>query len=417
MAKKVKKKQGVPTSSSDPRLAQYLADPGLRSKLSVRLLSPEQRTQREHNADPYYKPVQAAVRAKYDEPISQVKDAIAKSGVQQQRIGSYFDQYQQALKDAAARNGQEQAAAVQNVAGMAASLAALSGQQNQAQSQAMGADAQARGATVDPGVAKVAADANLLRNALGNTDAATLATQGVNNQKALGGQVAAVSGQKAIALQDEATRGSGIEKELRKLMEERGAYGNQIRGELQDADYKRTLEAKAFGLDQAKLDAQVRDQAQRRIISRKNTSVQQQNADANTYRAHHPKPGKKPKPTKGLGSLTPEQEQTYVKQIQALSKSIRTGGGTRRQAIAEGPHSPQVNETLANAANDLAKLGYISPANVKALQKIGIHAGQFPRSKQKASKQGTTPNQTAGDLLKGIGDAVIGLPSKPKADA
>lgn len=142
----------------------------------------------------------------------------------------------------------------------------------------------------------------------------------------------------------------------------------------------------------------------------------QQNADTNSYRAHHPAKGKGGKPTSGPGSLTTAQESRLVQQV-------KNAKAAARQALTAKPKNPgdppltstQVRALLAagqvdgrkydsdviNAAfdllpTDLGGRGALSHPNVVALRRMGIHARRyFPvigRPKKKIG--GMTEKQT-----------------------
>lgn len=428
MAKKVKKKPtGPPVSSTDARLPKYLADPALRSRLREGLLSPTQRREREQNADPYFKPVQAAARTRYSAPKAQVQDAIRQTGVQATRTNDYYDIYQRELAAARDRQQAQQAAAAQGVAGLAQGLAQLSTQQNAAQGQSMAADAASRGAQVDPTTGKAAADANLLRNALGNLSSSTLTTQGVNNNAAMETRVAGVSGQKARALEDNAAVKRRQEKELAALFDDEAAFKVQTRQDLIGADHKAALEAKAFGLDAVTkvnpatgLPYDINPATGRPYVKPLTPGEQGQKDRNDFFRKHgyYPptgppkaaKPPKKVKPKNGLGSRTKADEGSLIAAINDGADRIRSGAMSRQDLASKGKGTPEQNRALANAANDMARLGYLSPANVRALQRLGVHVAGFPRSKAEAKKAGTLPKKLigakVGEALKGIGTTV-----------
>lgn len=417
MAKKksTKKPLGPPTSADPARLAKWLANPGLRSKLDDSLLSPAQRQQRQVARDPYHKVIESMTQQKFGQPVTDLKQAQTTQDQRTQNVGDWFAQYQAELARSRSRQQELQQGAVQSVDARTQSFASMNNQGAQQDQAAMQADAATRGATVGAQVPVVAQQANTVREALGKQSANTLATQGVSNDAAASGALAAAVGEAALAKQGEQAKRSSLDAELRNMLKERDAYKIEARSSLADADQKAILEAKAFGLDVDQAAVKRRDQEQRRIETRRANRAREATAaeNAETARINAMKPPKKtkgPKPTKGLGSLTKEQEQKYTTAITSATKAIQNGEKDRRFFAASGPYAPKVNSALANAANDMAKLGYLSPANVRALRALGVHVASFPRSKDAARKAGTLPSQAAGDKLKQIGGGVLGLP-------
>lgn len=418
--KPAKKRLGLPTRKDPVRLQKWLANPGLRSKLDDSLLSPEQRKQREIARDPYYKTVQSLATQKYGGAIGELQGAQRVSDQAQRNVSDWFGQYQREL--AASRDRQQalQQQAAGDVAARAQSMVDMSAGVNQGLQNAASADAAVRGAQVGAEPARAGADANSVRGALGQLAANTLTTQGVSNNSAMEGLLAAAVGEAALAKQREQGNRSDIDRQLRELLRERDAFKVSARGDLVDADRKAELEAKAFGLDVSKVVAQRRDQEQRRIETRRSNrsreEIARRNAETARINATKPKAPKKGKPKSGLGSRTKADVQSFVKDINAATKAIQ--GGTKRTEIlnAPGGRTPAERKAIANAANDMAKLGYLSPANVRALRAIGVNVGGFPRSKEQARKAGTLPAQQVGQVLEGIGGAVGGLLTKPAED-
>lgn len=238
MAKKIMK-AAVPLEQrfrQEPGLlAKYLADPGLRSQLPDKFLTPAQRQQRTIARDPYHKPVQAAATQQFGGAIDRLQQT-------QRNAGDWFKQYQDELGKSRDRQKALQDATTQSVADRSSSFASMNNQANQQQQAGMQADAATRGATVDPSVAKVAGDANTVREALGKQSANTLATQGASNNAAAEAALSAAFGQEAV------TR-SKLDQELRDLLRDRDAFKVTARGDLVAAEQKARLEAKAFGLD------------------------------------------------------------------------------------------------------------------------------------------------------------------------
>lgn len=446
-SKRGKKLTGVDAVVADPkRLAAWLKQPGLRAKLPDKYLSKEQQAQRKIARDPYHKQIEALVREQFGPAEMELGQAIQGSDRRQQRIGDYFGQYQQELARAQARQQAVQQQAVQGQQMQAQAFTNLAGQVSDHQQRAMAADAATRRTTVDPSVQKTAEDASLVRRNLSDLAATVMQGQGVNNNVMQEAAIAAATGMQARAREDETVRKGGLEAQLRELTGQKGAFRVKARGQLQDAERRAVLEDKAFGLDAAtKINPEtgrpytVETATANREASSKNQAATRKSADrrwaatVNKYgvtNAAWRDWGKSPrgkakrdaaikrfekkggssggKLKTGLGSRTKADVQSFVKDINAAAKAIQ--GGTARSKIlnAPGGRTPEERRAIANAANDMAKLGYLSPANVRALQRIGVNAGGFPRSREAARKAGTLPEQQVGDVLEDIGGAVGG---------
>ena len=417
MAKKkkaAKKSMGVPTSADPARLAKWLANPGLRSRLPDSLLTPAQRQQRTVARDPYHKAIESLTTQKFGGAITEVQGAQKQQDQHTANVGDWFGQYQAELAKSRDRQNAMQQAATQSVADRTASFASMNNQGNAQDVAAQQADAASRGATVGAQVPQVAQQANTVREALGKQSANTLATQGVSNNAAAEGALAAAFGEAALAKQGEQNKRSSLDDQLRDILRERDAFKISARGDLADADQKAILEAKAFGLDVDQAAIKRRDLEQKRIETRRTNRSREQIAreNAETARINATKPPKKtkgPKPTKGLGSRTKAQEAALVKDINAATEAIQKGAKRSDILSAPGGRTPAERRAIANAANDMARLGYLSPANVRALRALGIHVAGFPRSKDAAKLAGTLPGQKVGKVLEQIGGEVGNL--------
>jgi hypothetical protein len=414
MAKKkksVKKPLGPPTSADPVRLAKWLANPGLRSKLPDSLLTPAQREQRTIARDPYHKAIESLTTQKFGGAITEVQGAQKRQDTHTANVGDWFGQYQAELARSRDRQNAMQQAATQSVADRTASFASMNNQGNAQDVAAQQADAANRGAQVGAQVPQVAQQANTVREALGKQSANTLATQGVSNNAAAEGALAAAFGEAALAKQGEQNKRSSLDDQLRDILKERDAFKISARGDLADADQKAILEAKAFGLDVDQLAVKRRDQEQRRIETRRTNRSREAIAreNAETARINATKKKKGQKPTKGLGSRTKANEAALVKDINAATEAIQKGAKRSDILSAPGGRTPAERRAIANAANDMARLGYLSPANVRALRALGIHVAGFPRSKDAAKLAGTLPGQKVGKVLEQIGSEVGNL--------
>jgi hypothetical protein len=424
MAKKKttkKKPLGPPTSADPGRLAAWLANPGLRSKLPDALLSPAQRQQREVARDPYHKAIESLTQQKFGGAVTELQGAQKQQDQHTANVGDWFGQYQAELAKSRDRQQALQQAATQSVADRAGSFAAMNNQGIGQEQAAMQADAATRGATVGAQVPVVAQQANTVREALGKQSANTLATQGASNNMAAESALTAAFGEAALAKQGEQNKRASLDDQLRSLLKDRDAFKISAREDLSAADQKAILEAKAFGLDVDQLAVKRRDQEQRRIETRRANRSREDIAreNAETARINATKPKKKTgKPTKGLGSRTKANEAAVVKDINAATEAISKGGAKRSDILnAPGGRTPAERRAIANAANDMAKLGYLSPANVRALRALGIHVAGFPRSKDAAKLAGTLPGQKVGAVLEQIGSEVGNLTNPNRVPA
>lgn len=416
MAKKkkpVKKPLGPPTGADPERLAKWLANPGLRSMLPDSLLTPAQRQQRTIARDPYHKAIESLTQQKFGGAITEVQGAQKQQDQHTQNVGDWFGQYQAELARSRDRQNAMQQAATQSVADRTGSFASMNNQGNAQDVAAQQAEAATRGATVGAQVPQVAQQANTVREALGKQSANTLATQGVSNNAAAEGALAAAFGEAALAKQGEQTKRSSLDAQLRDLLKDRDAFKISARGDLADADQKAILEAKAFGLDVDQAAIKRRDLEQKRIETRRTNRSREQiareNAETARINATKPKSKKGAKPTKGLGSRTKANEAALVKDINAATDAIQKGAKRSDILSAPGGRTPAERRAIANAANDMARLGYLSPANVRTLRALGVHVAGFPRSKEAAKLAGTLPGQKVGKVLEQIGSEVGNL--------
>lgn len=428
MAKKkraAKKPMGAPTSADPVRLAKWLANPGLRSKLDDSLLSPEQRKQRTIARDPYHKAIESLTTQKFGGAITEVQGAQKKQDTHTANVGDWFGQYQAELAKSRDRQQAMQQAATQSVADRTSSFASMNNQGNQQDQAAMQADAASRGATVGPQVQKVAGDANTIREALGKQSANTLATQGVSNNAAAEGALSAAFGEAALAKQGEQTKRSSLDAQLRDILRERDAFKITARGDLVDAEQKARLEAQAFGLDsitkinpKTGLPYDIDPKTGRPFPKPKGPMSEADKAAKarNDFFLKHgyypptgppkdPKAAKKKRPTRGPGSLTVGQENKIhgdISRAQALakkamgSKDPATGKpyttAQIRQALEAGEGTPgnkAFSKDIVNIAMDLVLRKGLSGPNVRAAHRLGVHVG----GRYKVLKGGSKPTK------------------------
>lgn len=181
MAKKSASRSGPSLAeriASNPALrAKYLGNPGLRSRLPAKYLTPAQRAQRQSNAfnnapitegsgvtnrmlsteannaaTMQYGAERQALQADQQRAVSLGRDQ-----------GDWYAAYRAELAQHAVNAQAISAQAVQQIQGLGAGMRGLDNVQSSEQQAAMAKDAAARGATVDPSLARTASDASLVR--------------------------------------------------------------------------------------------------------------------------------------------------------------------------------------------------------------------------------------------------------------
>ncbi len=176
-------------------------------------------------------------------------------------VPAWYQEYQEALAAARVNTAAGYGAALGQQQQTADTSSALDATQRAAQGAEMQASAAQRGASVDPAIAAAGQQAaasrrgalDIQRNLTGTLGAAQNAYRA--NAEVVG------AGQKVRAMETEATRGRNIDKSARELSLKKGAFATKTRQELIDKEHTKTLERKAFGLNVAKADADVQNDA------------------------------------------------------------------------------------------------------------------------------------------------------------
>lgn len=316
---------------------------------------------------------------------------------QQTNIPAWFQDYQNQIS-ASAANLKNQFDAQQGAAQARATNMATEAQtSNAALFDRLRADAEKRGATLDAGVQEQAERARQNRQSLANTFTQGVGTQGLNTATNYAGKSDSAARGRLEAL----TRLAG---QQRGLKQQRGQRRTELIGQLEEKERRYALERSAFGLDQAKAQADMQESAADRALKKRGLDIQQQNADTNRYRAEKSPAGKKKRPTQGPGSLTRNQENTIIDGVnsaQAWVKRLRKGGAPEseiRNLLAGGgkigPKGnkmtvPKIPKDYINAAYDLIVHGKLSQPNVAALHRRGLHIPpQWLKGKKRKVKVG-----------------------------
>lgn len=377
--------------------------------------------------DPLKEAVDAGVQLRYGQAESVLRQ-------QQKDIPGYFKAYQEQLARASEANRQAAAAAQagfqQTIAGTSAADAARAGQAGEA----MQADAARRGAVVDPRLAQESADAASVRRQMlaalaGESAVAGQSQAGLDAQAVRSGAAQLVGAQQASA------------RKLADLTAEKAAYGADLKAKLeaaaaeqaqkeQEAAFDQQLAAAAFGLDVKKAQTAERNAAQDRSIKRaaarqsaadkagkvnsygytaaewKSMSTAERQAAIKAYKQNTalPKDPKKPK-----SPWLPQASQNSAKDaidgaVSTINKLKAEGlsqaevrkvllNGRPSQTIKNGdksltiPGVSKVAKAWVNVAMDVVFNGYISQANVKALQKrrIKVNPLGYPTKKPAGS--------------------------------
>lgn len=442
MAKK--KRSLAQRIQADPKLkAKYLGDPGLRSKLPDRLLTPELRQRRAaqaYNAAPVTpgSSLTNAQLARDMQNAQTVRYGQAEQALKQQGLGTmqlakseqdWYGAYQREL----AQHAQNQQAI--NAQANAANLALQQGigQVGQAQTQQLqqGADTSAaqRGATagnLGPEQAQAQAVRGQMAQGLGALQVATGAAN-ARYAGALAGPV--VGAQRLSALQ---RSGQDFQKVLgqgAQLAREKGAYGEEYRtGRITD-EQKNVLANQALNLDTTKAKSTASTAAARidiargvdpvtgkKIVKPKSPTAKKTEADLAFFKQHGyypptgpPKTGKTSTVaherqvqanTKTRGQITTASSDARYLKSQRIpvrgpdgkpeEKDGKPTGRTRKLTESEiraTLRKRYKDADIANAAMDLAILGHVSPENQRRLKAkgIGVPKQWLPKKARKTS--------------------------------
>jgi hypothetical protein len=280
---------------------------------------------------------------------------------------------------------------------------------------AMQADAQKRGATVDPQVSKDSAAGASVRQAMFNSYGAMLAGQGRANTDYADTLAHVVApGQKLQAQAQNARGTTALRSKLTDLKSEKGAYKQSFLDSLTDSERKNVLAAQVAGVDTSLKvtalketirhnkagDRNNKKKTQADIEASKNDpSKQKTAADLAFFKEHGYYPPTGPPKTKGNGDPAKEpltrNEQNHViepiQNAQAWISKLKAQGKTPTQIrtvllqgltakSSDGKSSvniPSYDRYAVNAAMDMVYNGYLSPANVHELRRRGVKPARY----------------------------------------
>lgn len=324
------------------------------------------------------------------------------------QVNDYFSQYQKAIQDAEARRSAAYAGANQTLTNLQGGLDTASKDQWAGQQAAMGADAAARGATVDPKLADQAHNASNIRNILTNSYGAQLAVQGANEGDRL-------ANQKVISGQQRGETLSANRQQLADLLGQKGSFKASTRQSI-------ISDASSNALKNALTEAQIGGTAATTAKTKATTKAT--NAETAFLNKYGYKPGsssptdqvkldyfrshgywpptgppkkptvKKTTPTSGPGSLSSSAEQKRLSQVRKVAQIFKTGvtvqvkqldGSYKPKVIAKPGDVQAIKNYLAGQTVDPLAIqvgeslyvnkGKLGVAGVYAAHKYGVHVG------------------------------------------
>jgi hypothetical protein len=427
VASKPKKKSLAQRVSADPKLrAKYLKNPGLRSKLPDRLLTPELRKVRAANTyaktpitpgssvtnSQLARDIQSAQTVRYGPAETALKQQAIGTAQTGQAIGDWYGSYQRELQQHATNT---QAI---NQAANASNLALQQGITGIGQQQAAGLqaganqDAAQRGTTaanLGPEATQALAVRQQMAQGLGSQQVATGAAQSryadtmanivAPSQRIQAGTMNALDMRKVL--------GSALD-----LAREKGAYGEEYESQRVADEFKNILAGQALGLDVEKAKSAASTSAARidiargvdpvtgkKIVKPKSPTAKKTEADLAFFRQHgyYPPTGP-PKAAGGRSASEVAAHRSKVKENTKTRTNITTAASdarylkTQKVPIRDPKTNKPTGKTrnlsqkeiratlrkrykdadIANAAMDLAILGHISPENQRRLRARGI---------------------------------------------
>lgn len=321
----------------------------------------------------------AAERLRFGDEDRLLRGEYGASQEHARRGAAWFQDYQNQIRQAEERSraysqGQQDA---QN------QLAAQSFQQDTQRSQQLNqqaqADAQRRGASVDPGLAQTAELAAQSRRTSSQQQANLTGTLGANQGTYLAQRGIAAAGQGLQFQQDEARRGQGVQRRQRDLGREKGDFRVAYRQRAREDERRYGLELSAFGqnvVEAAQDAADDRSRARDRTRDNRRQDEQfdrgqeqkdedQRLAEQREDRLSQPKPKDK-KPRKATARSLKGREAI----LSARRQYGRFGGDANkyRRSAARNNVSP----VIAEAGRQLATQGYVGPNTIRRLREIGV---------------------------------------------
>lgn len=421
MAKKQTLAQRI---AADPALkAKYLANPGLRSKLPDKFLTPAQRKVRQTNA--YNKaPItegstvtnkQLAVEAN-DAATTQFGGVRQQYTTDQQRAQSlgrdqndWYDAYKAELATHAANVQTIGNNAVTQDAQLAQGVRGLDQSTTDAQQQQMQADAATRGGTVDPSLAQTASDASAIRQQmLAGFGSQQAAVGAAHSQYADTLAHVVAPTQQLQARAQASNKVDEMAARLATLAQREGALKSNYKAQRVSDEAKTVLSKQALGLDVQKaqttaaLGAARVKETHRATTVRERTALNSPSAKKTAQQVAFfdkygyypptggPKGAKAVKPTSGPGSINAGAESKIVSQVNTVAGLIKaspkvddkgqplTDAQIRRHLVdGTNPTGKPIDPTIVNLAFDLARKGGLSAANVTAAHnQLNIHVAK-----------------------------------------
>lgn len=200
--------------------------------------------------------VSTAGQAKYGPAIRQKESDIRGSRAQEARVGSWWDQYNAAVRWANDQNVQ----GLRNAQGLNSQLtdasSALDASQRAAQGNQAAYQAQLSGGTPAADVGQRAQQASMVGRAMGDQAGRTLADSERAQRYSAGKALEAGTLSKIAAQQAERNRRLAMYQDLGGLKSERGAYQSEYAGTLRDKERQFLLEQIAYGDKQSQAAAQ-----------------------------------------------------------------------------------------------------------------------------------------------------------------
>lgn len=338
-------------------------------------------------------------------------------------IPAWFQQYQdaqaaatQATRDATANAVAQQQNATSSTYGLDKANADQVGVTT-------AATAASAGGVADPAIAAQAQQAALSRRSAGDAQTRLTAGLGASQVSYRAGQETVGAAQKLRAQLDQQGRQNDLGAKSQQLAKDKGNYAATARQKLIDAEHTKQIENKAFNLNATKAE---QDAAARAAALAEKTTVdsarlgqsatgldiQQQNADTAKQRADDAKAAKvalKTKRTPAEKTLDRnaksdiDHAQVLIKQLRDAkvpvqvpkkdsnnndvpgefmdaknsdgslkTKPAKLTDAQIRARLAGPAHGKPIPKDIVNAAFDMVVNGHLTPANVRALHRLGI---------------------------------------------
>lgn len=383
------------------------------------------------------KAAEQAAGLKYGGAEKSLNAEIGTSPAKQQQTTDYYANFRRLLDAANTEEQNAFSSADANTVALRDSTNKVANDQTKAQTDAAAADAQARGAQVDPTLQANATQAAASRANLLNGIAAVIKGQGANALTANRGQKTATIGSELIEHNKETARNKDLLSKLRDLVTEKGQYETTTRQDLIGSERKSQMEQSVLNSQvlNSVLDAQT---ANTRTTTTAKTAAANRKAQDKRAASTHYGPGSpvlntfgytrdeweklspkqksaarkgkggkasKDTPHSGLGSLTPEQENkvaTKIRTAAARFESLRGGPIVEKDSYGNVVHKFKTDSELARymKANGVDPLivdiavslyrnkGKLGPDGTRKAQLLGVHVGKrWPR----VSKTSATP--------------------------